>query len=212
MKVSLHVSLQKFSILSLLHILILFDVVSTFSPPYSSRVVTNRIHWRYSVPCHFFNRPNQLSDKDDLHTLSSVYLAARNMAITNDVESSFLNNRRRYQQRYTSGSKLFTTHIRATNINDIKPSCLDSRRRKLLHRTIEVITGCGVTFVSPKYVEARGLVQFPCPNGLANSYHFLRVGTSLFEEEGRSQNLCSRFSWLKDNSLRISCFHRNLEY
>jgi len=31
--------------------------------------------------------------------------------------------------------------------------------------------------------EARGLVQFPCPK-LSNTYHFLRVGTTLLEEEG----------------------------
>ena len=43
--------------------------------------------------------------------------------------------------------------------------------------------------------EARGLVQFPCPK-LSNTYHFLRVGTTLLEEEGAcmcvSVGVCER--------------------
>jgi hypothetical protein len=37
---------------------------------------------------------------------------------------------------------------------------------------------------SARTASARGLVQFPCKTPLANSYHFLRVGTTLLEEEG----------------------------
>jgi hypothetical protein len=37
---------------------------------------------------------------------------------------------------------------------------------------------------SSSVAHARGLVQFPCNNGLSNSYHFLRVGTTMLEEEG----------------------------
>jgi hypothetical protein len=39
---------------------------------------------------------------------------------------------------------------------------------------------------------ARGLVQFPCVTPLANSYHFLRAGTTLLEEEGTHVGLHSR--------------------
>jgi hypothetical protein len=64
---------------------------------------------------------------------------------------------------------------------------LDSRRRNLLLKwTQRMMIGYGVFLPSVQSAQARGLVQFPCPKGLANSYHFLRVGTSLFEQEGKT--------------------------
>jgi hypothetical protein len=185
-KASLIFSLRSFRIFktSLLFIFVLFEVVSTFTPSYSSRLPTNCRHRPYPLSFfHFSIRPNQYC----LHTSNSLFLATeRRVSCTNNI--SFLNSRRRCHsclKRNTSVSKFLTT------TDDIEHSCLDSRRRKFLFLTNSFILG----FVaSVKQVEARGLVQFPCPNGLANSYHFLRVGISLLEEEGRSQNACRRLS------------------
>jgi hypothetical protein len=59
----------------------------------------------------------------------------------------------------------------------------DATRRNLLASTLTpplFLLLLGTT--SP--AQARGLVQFPCTAPLANTYHLLRVGTSLLEEEG----------------------------
>jgi hypothetical protein len=46
------------------------------------------------------------------------------------------------------------------------------------------LTATTTTLLPPAVAWARGLVQFPCVTPLANSYHFLREGTTLLEEEG----------------------------
>lgn len=39
--------------------------------------------------------------------------------------------------------------------------------------------------IAPGEGKARGLVEFPCTRPLSNSYHLMRSGTSLLEEEGQ---------------------------
>lgn len=57
------------------------------------------------------------------------------------------------------------------------------RRRLLLSPTILPALLLPLLLTASQPSEARGLVQFPCPK-LSNTYHFLRVGTTLLEEEG----------------------------
>jgi hypothetical protein len=52
------------------------------------------------------------------------------------------------------------------------------------------LVGSTTTTLSPPAAWARGLVQFPCVIPLANSYHFLRAGTTLLEEEGTDLCVC----------------------
>jgi hypothetical protein len=48
---------------------------------------------------------------------------------------------------------------------------------------------------------ARGLVEFPCKKGLANTYHFLRVGTTLLEEEGTK---------LREDNMKLLYFFKKI--
>ena len=42
----------------------------------------------------------------------------------------------------------------------------------------------GVAALAPtETAQARGLVQFPCREGLGNTYHFMRAGESILESE-----------------------------
>jgi hypothetical protein len=61
-----------------------------------------------------------------------------------------------------------------------KPSSSPSRRSFLFETT--AITGW---LVAPRPSWARGLVKFPCKTPLSNTYHLMRAGTSMLEEEGR---------------------------
>lgn len=54
----------------------------------------------------------------------------------------------------------------------------------------------------PKAASARGLVQFPCARPLANSYHLMRAGTTLLEEEGMDTE---RFCFFMKLLYRVWC-------
>ena len=54
------------------------------------------------------------------------------------------------------------------------------RRRLFLRRSLHTLTLLGVQSGT---ANARGLARFPCKEPLLNTYHFMRAGTSLLEEE-----------------------------
>jgi hypothetical protein len=58
---------------------------------------------------------------------------------------------------------------------------LNQRRRQLLSVPFIALLAT-ISDIKPSH--ARGLVQFPCKNGLANTYNLLRVGQTILEEEG----------------------------
>ena len=70
----------------------------------------------------------------------------------------------------------------------LRPECRpvfeENHRRQFIEK---VLTGfVTVTFIGTRDVTpaaARGLVQFPCTKPLGNTYHFLRAGTTLLEQE-----------------------------
>ena len=96
-------------------------------------------------------------------------------------------------------------------------------RRHLLLSSILMLTSSS-TLLFPKAVMARGLVHFPCVKYLANSYHFLRVGVTLLEEEGKKKYIIKDSPILKDevNMTKSSAgpakyrllfsLYRNIEY
>lgn len=53
-------------------------------------------------------------------------------------------------------------------------------RRSFLGGTLQTLTLLGI---QSDAANARGLVRFPCKDQLLNTYHFMRAGTSLLEEE-----------------------------
>jgi hypothetical protein len=63
------------------------------------------------------------------------------------------------------------------------PNCLNNRRHFLWTTLCTPI----LLTLDSKMASARGLVYFPCRTPLANSYHLMRVGITLLEEEGKTQ-------------------------
>jgi hypothetical protein len=66
--------------------------------------------------------------------------------------------------------------------------CNNNDRRQFLWSalvTTPIATLLAAT-ARPLPASARGLVHFPCTTPLANSYHLMRVGTTLLEEDGTS--------------------------
>lgn len=60
---------------------------------------------------------------------------------------------------------------------------LSQQRRRLL--TLWTVAAAPLFLTTkPSSASARGLVQFPCKKPLGNTYHLLRAGTSLLEEQG----------------------------
>lgn len=55
-----------------------------------------------------------------------------------------------------------------------------SRRRLFLKRSLHTLTLLGF---QGETASARGLARFPCKEPLLNTYHFMRAGASLLEEE-----------------------------
>ena len=88
-----------------------------------------------------------------------------------------------------------TLHSRANNKEDWDPELNNSsphqfhRRHILLSSAIMLSATIATSTLSPRAASARGLVHFPCVVPLANVYHFMRVGTSLLEEQGTSTNV-----------------------
>lgn len=70
----------------------------------------------------------------------------------------------------------------ATNHAVNEESCqMDLLKRRLfLKRSLRTVPLLGL---QSRPVNARGLVRFPCNEPLLNTYHFMRAGTSLLEEE-----------------------------
>jgi hypothetical protein len=56
----------------------------------------------------------------------------------------------------------------------------DSNRRSFLKGTVQTLASLGIQVDK---AAARGLARFPCKEPLLNTYHFMRAGTSLLEEE-----------------------------
>ena len=76
-----------------------------------------------------------------------------------------------------------TYHKKRSKTGKMKYFHMPDRRQLLLSSALSVSS----LLMSPsRPASARGLVQFPVdnPDNLLNTYHFLRVGTSLLEEEG----------------------------
>jgi len=63
-------------------------------------------------------------------------------------------------------------------LNPIRPSLKRSNRRDFIQSL-----GIASIFCSSKKALARGLVRLPCKYRLGNTYHFVRAGQSLLEEE-----------------------------
>jgi hypothetical protein len=70
----------------------------------------------------------------------------------------------------------------AANLNfDETSTPMDEfQRRSFLRRSLQTLTFLGV---QASTANARGLARFPCKEPLLNTYHFMRAGTSLLEEE-----------------------------
>lgn len=57
-------------------------------------------------------------------------------------------------------------------------------RRSFLARSgALLLPAVSIPTSSPRSADARGLVRFPCKEPLLNTYHLMRAGTSLLEEE-----------------------------
>jgi hypothetical protein len=88
-------------------------------------------------------------------------------------------------------------HYQSINKNDKSIDCPPdasnnknvNKRRQLLSIPLMTLM---TTVLDTQPSHARGLVQFPCKKGLANTYHFLRVGQTMLEEEGM-HNLFKRW-------------------
>ena len=89
------------------------------------------------------------------------------------------------QRAQDTSSRFRRLHL-SSSCKDEEQNEEDGRRRRVLLTPAAAVA----LALSPWPVErseARGLVQFPCPK-LSNTYHLLRVGTTLLEEEGASSH------------------------
>ena len=104
---------------------------------------------------------------------------------------SSLPTRRRRTKRKEGLCLSSSTH----NDNDwsddehLDPVDVSPQRRRLLLSPPTTLALLLPLLLPAQPSEARGLVQFPCPK-LSNTYHFLRVGTTLLEEEGACVSVC----------------------
>jgi hypothetical protein len=93
----------------------------------------------------------------------------------------------RQQQAIDRTSTFALRHKRGDeqSVEKIQDFCSSPQRRRLLLNNVATIGSAMLPiwggFAHP--CEARGLVQFPCDVPLANTYHLVRAGTSLLEEE-----------------------------
>ena len=69
---------------------------------------------------------------------------------------------------------------RGTASNDDAENCSD--RRTFLLESLSWTT-TAAALLGSSGAQARGLVMFPCTNGLGNTYHFMRAGESIIESE-----------------------------
>lgn len=75
-------------------------------------------------------------------------------------------------------SRLFSH--RTDNGSNEKAATDDFNRRSFLKSTVQTLAAIGT---QTDIASARGLARFPCKEPLLNTYHFMRAGKSLLEEE-----------------------------
>jgi hypothetical protein len=151
-------------------------------------------HWRNDHaharrPCqyrNFFRNINPYTFYSPLWRRNSLLSLRFSFGNKNDIERR--NNDTCYQDREDTPQHPSTT-------DNAPPHHF--HRRHLLLSSILMLTSTS-TLSLPNAVMARGLVHFPCVKSLANSYHFLRVGVTLLEEEGKKNYIEVDAPFLKD--------------
>lgn len=158
-----------------------WDIGHVGRQTYCSRIY----HWRndhtYSrLSCHccnLFRRGNPNTLSTPLRRRKTLQLALFSFGNNMDIE-----------RRSNDNSHLATadTPQDPSTTNNAPTNCFN--RRHLLLSSMLMITSTSTLSLS-KPAIARGLVHFPCVKSLANSYHFLRVGLTLLEEEGKKKHI-----------------------
>lgn len=125
--------------------------------------------------CNLCRHGNPNTFSSPLRRRNSLQLGLFSFGNNNDIER---------RNNDTSHMATADTPQHPITTNNAPTHCLN--RRNLLLSSILMITSTS-TLSLPKPAMARGLVHFPCVRSLANSYHFLRVGATLLEEDGKKK-------------------------
>lgn len=131
--------------------------------------------WDYNAPCRCSNSKilfRSLQRRLRLQILPVLYSANNEGSIGNT----------KIKHRVTTDP----TSQNPSTKNDDSPN--DWCRRQLLLSSAVMLTST-ITLSLSQAASARGLVHFPCVRSLANTYHFMRVGVTLLEEQGTKQKI-----------------------
>ena len=125
--------------------------------------------------CNLFRRSAPLTFFRPLRQRKKLQVLAFNLQSANDEydDTEWKNNVSEYL--------ILPTHKPSAS-NNTNPYHL--HRRQFLFSSLMLLTSTTTTLFLPPSASARGLVHFPCVRPLANSYHFMRVGVTLLEEQG----------------------------
>ena len=137
-----------------------------------------------------FSDPTLVVQSFSFQSLSSRTQRQKQQQITRSTPHDNMNKYNRHESGFCSDgflhfcgkhSALYATL--QSNADDMPDNNSNHRNRRDFLVSLTTLLSTLGSHSAP--ASARGLVQFPCPDGLANTYHFLRVGTTLLEEEGK---------------------------